>query len=33
MSSAEGTDADTVDLVLNPLEIVDIKNGKEIAWL
>lgn len=33
LASAEGTDADTVDLVLNPLEIVDIKNGREIAWL
>lgn len=33
LASAEGTDAQTVDVVLNPLEIVDIKNGKEVAWL
>jgi hypothetical protein len=33
LAGEEGTDADTVDVVLNPLEIVDIVNGKECAWL
>lgn len=33
LAGAEGTDADTVDLALNPLEIVDMINGVEVAWL
>jgi hypothetical protein len=33
IAGEEGTDADTVDLVLNPLEIVDVVGGVEAAWL
>jgi hypothetical protein len=33
VAGEEGTDADTVDVVLNPLEIVDVVGGKECAWL
>lgn len=33
IAGEEGTDADTVDLTLNPLEIVDVIDGVEVAWL
>jgi hypothetical protein len=33
LNSAEGTDADTVDLTLNPLEIVDVIDGEEVALI
>lgn len=33
LNGTEGTDADVVEVALNPLEIVDMIDGKEIAWL
>ena len=33
LNSAEGTDADTVEITLNPIEIVDIIDGEEVALL
>lgn len=33
LNSAEGNDADTVDVKLNPLEIVDIIDGEEVVLL
>ena len=33
VNGAEGTDADQVEVTLNPLEIVDIIDGKEVVWL
>lgn len=33
VNGAEGTDADTVEVTLSPLEIVDIIDGKEVVWL
>jgi hypothetical protein len=33
LNGAEGTDADQVEVALSPLEIVDMIDGKEIAWL
>jgi hypothetical protein len=32
-SSAEGTDAEQVEVSLSPIEIVNVIDGKEIAWL
>jgi hypothetical protein len=33
LNGAEGTDADQVEVALNPIEIVDMLDGMEIAWL
>ena len=32
-SDAEGTDAEQVEVTLNPIEIVNVIDGKEVAWL
>lgn len=33
LAGEEGVDSDTVDVVLNPIEIVDVIGGVEVAWL
>jgi hypothetical protein len=33
MNGAEGTDPDTVDMPMSALEIVDMIDGEEVAWL